>query len=190
MRRWAFTRGSILSPGRVRRFPDKMPDPHRSGRSLRIPQIGWNQLHQQRPDPLLAGVPDGAYGYFAHSYFCDAAEQDAVLTLTDYGVDYPSIVRHRNAWGIQCHPEKSHTVGLHIPAQFHTDCREPTGCREPLNRVWNLNSFAIHGAKCPAGGHAPRRSGIVRNCIDYDRNQKAAETLSHRPRLHAAGPGH
>jgi len=77
--------GLHLIPGRVRRFPDKMPDPHRSGRSLRIPQIGWNQLHRQRPDPLLAGVPDGAYGYFAHSYYCDAAQRDAVLTLTDYG---------------------------------------------------------------------------------------------------------
>ncbi len=110
--------GLHLIPGRVRRFPDKMPDPNRSGRSLRIPQIGWNQLHRQRPDPLLAGVPDGAYGYFAHSYFCDAAQPDAVLTLTDYGINYPSIVRHRNAWGIQCHPEKSHTVGLHILRNF------------------------------------------------------------------------
>lgn len=110
--------GLHLIPGRVRGFPAEMPDPTRTGRVLRIPQIGWNQLHQKRPDPLLVGVPDGVYAYFAHSYYCDALESNVVLTVTDYGIHYPSIVRYRNAWGIQCHPEKSHTVGLHILHNF------------------------------------------------------------------------
>ena len=83
-----------------------------------MPQIGWNQLHIRRADPLLDGVPDGAYAYFAHSYYCDAADANAVLAATDYGIYYPSIVRYRNAWGIQPHPEKSHTVGLRILANF------------------------------------------------------------------------
>jgi glutamine amidotransferase len=63
-------------------------------------------------------VPDGAHAYFAHSYYCDATDQTAVLAFTDYGIDYPSIVRYRNAWGIQPHPENSHTVGLRILANF------------------------------------------------------------------------
>ncbi len=63
-------------------------------------------------------MPDGAYAYFAHSYYCDAADNDAVLAKTDYGIDYPSIVRYKNAWGIQPHPEKSHTVGLRILTNF------------------------------------------------------------------------
>jgi glutamine amidotransferase len=41
-----------------------------------------------------------------------------VLATTDYGIDYPSIVRYHNAWGIQPHPEKSHTVGLRILSNF------------------------------------------------------------------------
>ena len=110
--------GLHLIPGRVRRFPDQMADPTHDGRTLRIPQIGWNQLHKQHEDSLLAGVPDGAYAYFAHSYYCDAADNDAVLAKTDYGIDYPSIVRYKNAWGIQPHPEKSHTVGLRILTNF------------------------------------------------------------------------
>ena len=114
--------GLHIIPGHVRRFPDGMADPTApdpaAGRTLRIPQIGWNQLHQRREDPLLAGVPDGAYAYFAHSYFCDAEDPDAILAATDYGIDYPSIVRYRNAWGIQPHPEKSHKVGLHILENF------------------------------------------------------------------------
>ena len=110
--------GLHIIPGRVRRFPEQMADPSHAGHTLRVPQIGWNQLHQQRSDALLEGVPDGAYAYFAHSYFCDAADRSAVLALTDYGVAYPSIVRYKNAWGIQPHPEKSHTVGLRILSNF------------------------------------------------------------------------
>jgi imidazole glycerol-phosphate synthase subunit HisH len=71
--------GLHLIPGRVRRFPADMPDmvapvgnvnqaagaPRQSlrltgMRTLRVPQIGWNQLHLRRADPLLEGVPDGA----------------------------------------------------------------------------------------------------------------------------------
>lgn len=110
--------GLHLIPGAVRRFPDDMPDPTHPGRSLRVPQIGWNQLRIRRPDPLLEHVPDGAYAYFAHSYFCDTADPEAILATTDYGINYPSIVRYRNAWGVQPHPEKSHTVGLCIVRNF------------------------------------------------------------------------
>jgi imidazole glycerol-phosphate synthase subunit HisH len=110
--------GLHLIPGRVRRFSDDMPDPTHAGRTLRVPQIGWNQLHIRSEDALVAGIADGSYAYFAHSYFCDATSPEAVLAYTDYGIDYPSLVRYRNAWGIQPHPEKSHTVGLAILANF------------------------------------------------------------------------
>jgi len=110
--------GLHIIPGAVRRFGDALPDPQHTGRMLRVPQIGWNQLHLHVQDPLLEGLPDGSYAYFAHSYYCDASDSSAVLATTDYGIDYPSIVRYRNAWGIQPHPEKSHTVGLRILSNF------------------------------------------------------------------------
>lgn len=110
--------GLHLIPGHVRRFPEQMLDPTHANHTLRIPQIGWNQLHHRHADALLDGVPDGAYAYFAHSYFCDAQDKNVVLAETDYGVLYPSIVRYKNAWGIQPHPEKSHTVGLRILSNF------------------------------------------------------------------------
>jgi glutamine amidotransferase len=110
--------GLHIIPGAVRRFSDSLPDVQHPGRTLRVPQIGWNQLHIRRQDPLVAALPDGAYAYFAHSYYCDVADGEAVLATTDYGIDYPSLVRYRNAWGIQPHPEKSHTVGLLILSNF------------------------------------------------------------------------
>ena len=110
--------GLHIIPGQVLRFPEDLPDPLHAGRVLRVPQIGWNQLHRRRDDDLLAGVPDGAYAYFAHSYSCQPEQDSAILASTDYGIDYASIVRYKNAWGIQPHPEKSHTVGLRILANF------------------------------------------------------------------------
>ncbi len=110
--------GLKLIPGRVQRFPERMADPLQTDRSLRIPQIGWNQLHQQRVDPLLQGVPDGAYAYFAHSYRCMPRDESVVLAHTDYGVSYVSIVHTERIWGIQCHPEKSQHVGLRILRNF------------------------------------------------------------------------
>lgn len=120
--------GLHIIPGKVRRFADNVADPTQPQRSLRVPQIGWNQLDwnqldqtqddSQQVDPLLQDVPSGAYAYFAHSYFCDVEEPSSVLATTDYGIDYPSIVRYKNAWGIQPHPEKSHTVGLQILSNF------------------------------------------------------------------------
>lgn len=110
--------GLHIIPGRVLRFPESMPDPLHPGRVLRVPQIGWNQLHHRSADSLLEGVPDGAYAYFAHSYYCAPAQEGATLAATDYGIDYAAIVRYKNAWGIQPHPEKSHTVGLRILANF------------------------------------------------------------------------
>lgn len=110
--------GLHIIPGKVRRFPGGMVDPAHTAHTLRIPQIGWNQLHCRQENPLLADVPNGAYAYFAHSYFCDIADDAATLATTDYGVDYASIVRYKNAWGIQPHPEKSHTVGLQILRNF------------------------------------------------------------------------
>lgn len=119
--------GLHIIPGRVKRFPEDMADSEHRGRTLRIPQIGWNQLHvkrdpsqpgEQRVDALLMHIPDRAYAYFAHSFYCDPCSSDAVLTYTEYGLRYPSIIRHNNAWGIQCHPEKSHTIGLQILENF------------------------------------------------------------------------
>lgn len=113
--------GLHIIPGAVRRFPAGMPDTTESlNRTLRVPQIGWNQLQRVREDPLISGLPSGAYAYFAHSYYCDPRDSSAVVARTDYGVEYASIVRYRNAWGIQPHPEKSATVGLRILANFMT----------------------------------------------------------------------
>jgi len=101
--------GLGLLPGRVARFPAAGP---------KVPHIGWNQLHRRRGDPLLAGVDDGAYAYFVHSYYVDAHDPADVLATTDHGIDFASVVRRGNVYGIQPHPEKSQAVGQQILRNF------------------------------------------------------------------------
>ena len=102
-------RGLGLLPGRVTRFPAAGP---------KVPHIGWNQLHIRSDHPLLAGIADGAYAYFVHSYYVDAGNPDDVLATTDYGIEYASVVARGNLFGIQPHPEKSQAVGLRILKNF------------------------------------------------------------------------
>jgi glutamine amidotransferase len=108
--------GLGLLPGHVLRFRDGIGD--ETGQRLKVPQIGWNQLWHGGSDPLLAGVASGSFAYFVHSYYCAPAEPSDVVAVTDYGIDYASIVRRDNLWGVQFHPEKSHTVGLQILRNF------------------------------------------------------------------------
>ncbi|MCC6799348.1 MAG: imidazole glycerol phosphate synthase subunit HisH, partial [Anaerolineae bacterium] len=84
----------------------------------KVPHIGWNQLQRRRDDPLLAGVDDGAYAYFVHSYYVDAGDPADVLATTGYGIDFASVVRRGSVYGIQPHPEKSQAVGQRILRNF------------------------------------------------------------------------
>ncbi len=100
--------GLGLLRGRVRRFTNE----------LLVPQVGWNQVKQQRTHPLLANIADDAFFYFVHSYYCDAADRRDVLGETEYGASYASIVAHTNICGVQFHPEKSQTMGLQLLKNF------------------------------------------------------------------------
>lgn len=105
---WGLTEGLGIFPGRVRRLPD----------GLKVPHMGWNQIEIRRPDPLLEGIPDGSSFYFVHSYAVDPAEEGVILTQTEYGVRFASIVGRENVYGIQFHPEKSSALGLKILENF------------------------------------------------------------------------
>jgi glutamine amidotransferase len=100
--------GLALLPGRVVRFPEG---------DLKVPHIGWNQL-QVRDDPLLAGIADGSYAYFVHSYYVAPAQAADVLATTEYGIRFAAVVGRDRVWGAQFHPEKSQEVGLRLLQNF------------------------------------------------------------------------
>ena len=95
-------------PGRVIRF----------GTGLKVPLIGWNQVHPLRTDGLLNGVQEGDYAYFVHSYYVVPSDAAIISGTTDYGVDFASVIEQGRVFGIQFHPEKSQDVGLRILRNF------------------------------------------------------------------------
>jgi imidazole glycerol-phosphate synthase subunit HisH len=87
--------------------------------SLKIPQIGWNQLDIVRPEcPLFRGVRSGSYVYFVHSFFPQPADPSIIATRTTYGATFASAIWSGNAFATQFHPEKSQTVGLQLLKNF------------------------------------------------------------------------
>lgn len=85
---------------------------------LSVPHMGWNQIHREREIPMLAGVENDAYVYFAHSYYVRTDEDAIVATTTDYGGSFVSAVWRDNIFATQFHPEKSQSVGLKLLENF------------------------------------------------------------------------
>jgi glutamine amidotransferase len=83
---------------------------------LPVPHMGWNQLVQTKPDPLLDGVNALDYVYFVHSYAVPAG--DFTVASTDYGSNFTAVARRDNFCGTQFHPERSGVVGARILANF------------------------------------------------------------------------
>ena len=84
--------------------------------------MGWNRLRIRRPVAELAGIDDGAYVYFVHSYYVVPAEPDLTAAITDYGVEFAAAMAWKNVFACQFHPEKSQAVGLHILENFVAGC--------------------------------------------------------------------
>ena len=106
--------GLGILPGKVVRFRH----------DLKIPQIGWNQVHPRGDIPMLAGIPDGAWAYFVHSYYVEPADDSLIATTTHYGYEFVSAVRRGNLFASQFHPEKSAAIGLRILENFRDLVRQ------------------------------------------------------------------
>ena len=97
-------------PGQVRRFPE----------TGRVPQIGWNRVRFTREHPLVADAPDEGHFYFVNSYYCDPTEPADALGITDYTVEFCSVVARDNVVATQFHAEKSGPLGLSLLRAFST----------------------------------------------------------------------
>ena len=102
------TPGLGLLRGRVKRFNDELVVPH----------VGWNRTTQIRKNPLFADVANRSFFYFVHSYYCEPFDEQVVAGETEYGINYASVVAHKNICGVQFHPEKSQDAGLRLLRNF------------------------------------------------------------------------
>ena len=88
------------------------------GDDVRIPHVGWNEVHFVRESPLFRGIPSGKDFYFVHSYCLIPKTEDDVLARTPYGRGFVSAVQRDLMFGVQFHPEKSQRLGFQVLKNF------------------------------------------------------------------------
>jgi imidazole glycerol phosphate synthase glutamine amidotransferase subunit len=102
--------GLGLFPGTVRRFP----------RDARVPHMGWNSLDRVSPCPLLDGLSEHPYFYFAHSFYAPAFA--ATAASCTYHETYTAVLQSGSVYGVQFHPEKSGPAGIQVVRNFVEKC--------------------------------------------------------------------
>ena len=99
--------GMGVLAGTVRRLPA----------DLKVPHMGWNTVRWAREHPYVAGIDDGSYFYFVHSFAPDVDDETAI-GVTEYGRPFASVIAHGNVFATQFHPEKSGDNGLQLYENF------------------------------------------------------------------------
>jgi glutamine amidotransferase len=110
------TTGLNIFSGHVVRFAEGLTDTE--GNRLKIPHMGWNQVHQQQPHPLWANIPQDSRFYFVHSYYAQPDEAAVVAAATHYPTAFACALARANIFAVQFHPEKSQAVGLQLLHNF------------------------------------------------------------------------
>ncbi|MFP5391152.1 MAG: imidazole glycerol phosphate synthase subunit HisH [Gammaproteobacteria bacterium] len=111
------TPGLGLLPGKVVRF-QLDGRVQADGSRFKVPQMGWNRVHQTVPHALWEGVADNSYFYFVHSYYVQPTDASLVAAETDYGGAFCCAVAKDNLFATQFHPEKSAAAGLRVYHNF------------------------------------------------------------------------
>ncbi len=96
-----------IIPGNIVRFDETKG---------KVPHMGWNSLRPVVDDPIMRGLSGEEFFYFVHGYHAPRGEAD--IGVTEYSVEFASVVRYRNFYGVQFHPEKSGDAGLKLLLNF------------------------------------------------------------------------
>lgn len=103
-------KGLGIFKGKIVKIPDNG--------SLKIPHMGWNNIHITKDSKILKNIGDEPYVYFVHSYYVEAEDSSVVSAYTEYGQRLDIAVERDNVFATQFHPEKSGDTGMEILKNF------------------------------------------------------------------------
>ena len=83
-----------------------------------LPHVGWNSINFKKKSKLLNQIPNKSDFYFTHSYSYHLEDSSSVISNTNYGLSFPSIINKLNIYGTQFHPEKSQSNGIKLIKNF------------------------------------------------------------------------
>ena len=86
--------------------------------NIKLPHMGWNEIILKNKKNQLVKASDKNDFYFVHSYYFDCKHKENIIALSNYGIDFASIISKENIYGVQFHPEKSSVQGLEIIKNF------------------------------------------------------------------------
>ena len=85
--------------------------------NLKVPHMGWNSIDIRKDHPVFNDIESSDY-YFVHSYKFSPLDKETIISLTNYGEDFPSSLCKGNILGTQFHPEKSQVSGVNFLKNF------------------------------------------------------------------------
>ncbi len=103
-------------PGQVVHFAPDIKSAE--GEMLKIPHMGWNQVHQHNEHPLWRSIPQDSRFYFVHSYFAKPDQSSVIAAHSDYPEPFVCALSRENIFAVQFHPEKSQAMGLQLLKNF------------------------------------------------------------------------
>ncbi|MGB6055999.1 MAG: imidazole glycerol phosphate synthase subunit HisH [Burkholderiaceae bacterium] len=85
---------------------------------LILPHMGWNEVRSLSDNRLLEGLNLESEFYFLHSFYFHCNQATDVIADVEYGQRFTCAVNHKNIFGVQFHPEKSHRNGVRLLKNF------------------------------------------------------------------------
>ena len=99
-------------------IPGKIKSLKNLGCKDKLPQIGWNTVNFKKDHKYIKDIPNLSDFYFVNSFVFSPLNQEDLISSTNYGIDFCSIISNKNIFGTQFHPEKSSKIGLKILENF------------------------------------------------------------------------